>query len=70
MTTKVNIRDFYGRILGSIETDEKGNKTARDFPGRIVGFYYASRNVTTDFYGRVVAQGDMVSSLIPPLDRR
>ena len=70
MTTKVNIRDFYGRILGSIETDEKGNKTARDFFGRIVGFYKASLNVTTDFYGRVVAQGDMVVSLIPPLEKK
>ena len=37
-STKTQIRDFYGRIIGTIETDNFENKTARDFYGRIVGY--------------------------------
>ena len=34
------IRDFYGRIIGWVETDEStGNKTVRDFQNRILGYY-------------------------------
>lgn len=64
MTQEQTIRDFYGRILGFIETDAQGNKVARDFYRRIVGRYDKNRDVTTDFYGRVVAKGDIVASLI------
>ena len=61
---KYYIKDFYGRIKGSIETDDQGNKTARDFYGRIKGYYIKSLNVTQDFYRRIIARGDQVSSLI------
>lgn len=63
--TKSEIRDFYGRVIGTIETDDRtGNKTARDFYGRIVGTWDKRLNVTRDFYGRIVAQGDALSGLI------
>ena len=65
MNNKETIRDFYGRILGTITTDSSGNKIARDFYGRIVGRYDKRTNVTRDFYGRVVAKGDRVSGLVP-----
>lgn len=59
------IRDFYGRIIGWIETDEaSGDKTARDFYNRILGYYDAKQNVTRDFYKRIVAQGDAATGLI------
>lgn len=59
------IRDFYGRILGIIRTQDNGDKEAVSFPGlQILGFYKAQYNHTTDFYGRVVAQGDTVVSFI------
>lgn len=64
MIQEQTIRDFYGRILGFIETDDKGNKVARDFYRRIVGRYDKNRDVTTDFYGRVLTKGDTVASLI------
>ena len=45
--TKTEIRDFYGRIIGWVETDEvTGDKTGRDFYGRIVGYYQKSLNWT------------------------
>lgn len=65
MSDKETIRDFYGRILGTITTDNLGNKVARDFYGRIVGKYDKVNNVTRDFYGRIVAKGDRTSGLIP-----
>ena len=65
MTTKEVIRDFYGRILGSITTDNNGNKVVRDFYGRIKGKYDKKANVTRDFYGKIVARGDQSASLIP-----
>lgn len=64
MTTKDTIRDFYGRILGYIETDDKGNKIVRDFYGVIKGYYDKANNVTRDFYKRIIARGDQASGLL------
>ena len=66
MTNREVIRDFYGRVQGSITTDSQGNKVVRDFYGKILGKYDAKSNVTRDFYGRIVAKGDRSSALIPP----
>ena len=65
MQTKQEIRDFYGRILGTITTDDAGNKTVRDFYGRILGKYDVKTNQTRDFHGRILARGDYSASLIP-----
>ena len=70
MTTTIKIKDFYGRVIGTIDTDAQGNKIARDFYRRIVGKYDKRTNTTRDFYGRVVARGDAVSTLIPPIDQQ
>lgn len=62
---KEAIRDFYGRIIGWVETDERtGDKIGRDFYQRIVGFYDKKLNVTRDFYKRIVARGDALTGLI------
>lgn len=65
MSNREVIRDFYGRILGTITTDSTGNKVVRDFYGRIRGKYDKKTNVTRDFYGKVIAKGDQSSALIP-----
>lgn len=65
MNDKEVIRDFYGRILGTITTDKSGNKIVRDFYGKILGKYDKKSNLTRDFYGRIVAKGDRSSALIP-----
>lgn len=65
MTEKETIRDFYGRILGTITTDNAGNKVARDFYGRIVGKYDKRTNLTRDFYGKIIAKGDRTNALLP-----
>ncbi len=70
MNDREVVRDFYGRVLGTITTDNTGNKVVRDFYGRILGRYDKKQNVTRDFYGRIVAKGDRSSGLIPPTVRK
>lgn len=64
MKNKVFIRDYHNKIIGSIETDDQGNKIVRDFYNKILGRYYAKSNLTKDFYGRIVARGDHSSALL------
>lgn len=53
------------KIIGIIETMPNGDQIAKDFMTRkIVGYYRAAQNHTTDFYGRVIAKGNCVSALI------
>lgn len=58
------IRDFYGKILGTVEEQSSGDKIARDFYGKILGYYRKKTNMTTDFYGKILGKGDSVVSLI------
>ena len=58
------IKDFYGRKLGSIETDTQGNAIAKDFYGRILARYNKAQDVTTDFYGRRIAKGNILASFL------
>ena len=58
------IREFSGKIIGYIQTDNKGNKVIRDFYRRILGKYDKASNTTRDFYGRIVARGDQSSMLL------
>ena len=61
------VKDFYGHIMESLE--DQGDKIiARDFPGRILGYYYKSENKTRDFYGRVISDGDTTAALIAKAD--
>ena len=46
LVNKEIIKDGYGKIVGYIDTDHTGNKTARDF------------------YGRIVARGDVTTSML------
>ena len=60
------IRAFSGKILGRVYTLFNGDKEARDFYGKCLGRYSKARNVTTDFYGRIVAHGDAISMFFNP----
>jgi hypothetical protein len=71
MKNTTYIRDFYGRILGSIEEDTiNHNKTARDFYGRILGTYDNKLKITRDFYGKFISQGDILASLVYNADNK
>ena len=58
------IRDFYGRVIARVEEHPNGDKTIKDFYFRTLGYYRASRDVTVDFYNRVVGEGDCTGMLI------
>ena len=60
---KQYIRDFHGRIIGSIETS--GTKQiARDFYLKILGTYDSRDDLTRDFSGRILARGNSLAGLI------
>lgn len=61
---KENIKDFYGRVIGTIEIKSNGDKIIKDFYGRLKGTYIKNRNITKDFYGRVIGNGDQLISLL------
>ena len=59
------IKNFTGQILGIIKTATNGDQIAYSFPSRkILGYYRAEQNVTTDFVGRILSKNNTVVSLI------
>ena len=61
--TRTPIKDFYGKIIGSLEEDDD-KILAKDFYGKILGRYDKKTNTTKDFFGKIIATGNIVSSLI------
>ena len=57
------IKEFSGKILGTIR-DEGSELVARNFSGKILGYYKKSSGTTTDFSGRILAYGNILSALI------
>lgn len=57
-TTSTRIRDFYGRMLGTLEEDKDGNQQVRNFSGQILATYDKKLDVTRDFYGRILTKGN------------
>ena len=57
------VKDFYGRIIGSIE-DYPDRAVAKDFYGKILGYYDKKQGVTKDWYGRIIGTGDATSKLV------
>ena len=58
------IRTWGGTIIGYLDTESNGDVTARDFSGTILGYYRKGRNMTTDFSGTGLYQGNCASALI------
>lgn len=64
MQTREYVRDEYGRIIGSYDTDGFGKETLRNKYGKILGTYDPKDNRTRDMYGRIVGQGNTLSRLL------
>ena len=65
MARQETIRDFAGRCIAIYEYQDNGDITVRDWQSRmILGYYRKSRDVTTDFYGRILYRGNAVGMLI------
>ena len=64
MATEEKIKDWTGRLLGTVETDSRGNKKVKDWTGKLLGYYDASKNITTDWCGKKLNEGNTAVSLI------
>ena len=58
------IKDFYGRIIGTMIEENDGRKKLLDFNGRILGTYDPRVDLTRDFNGRIISKGDRLLSLL------
>lgn len=58
------LKDLYGRPLGWIEEDKDGNQQLKNQNLRIVGFYDKQKNRTTDFFGRYIGTGNLLTTLL------
>lgn len=58
------LRDFYGKIIGYVQTSSNGDKVYRDFYRRIVARYIKASNKTVDFYGKILGYGDIGAGLL------
>jgi len=59
------IKDSAFRAIAILTYEDNGDIKVQDWSSRmILGYYRKSRNVTTDFYGRVIANGNAVGMLI------
>ena len=65
MARQETIRDFAGRFIAIYEYQDNGDIIVRDWQSRmILGYYRKSRDVTTDFYGRILYKGNAIGMLI------
>ena len=65
MIVREPVKDWRGKILGFIETDtQTGNKKIKDFYGKIKGKYNKRLDITQDFYGRKVSNGEQLLRLL------
>ena len=64
MHDQQKITDWRGRIIGFIDLMPDGTKIVRDEYRRILGKYDKRYDVTRDFYGRIIAQGDQSGMLL------
>lgn len=62
--SRVLLRDKTGKIIGDLKTEPNGNKVLRDGSGYILGYYIKSMNLTKDYRGYIVGQGDVLSMLL------
>jgi len=59
------IKTMSGQIVGIIRTAANGDKTALHYPSmRILGYYRASIDMTTNLYGKALNRGDSTTALI------
>ncbi len=60
----VTVKDAFGTVVGSIETDADGNQTLRSTSGRIRATYEAAGDHTRDGAGNIVAKGNALNRIL------
>ena len=59
------IKNWRGKVMGFIKTDDKGNKQVFDSKYKLLGTYRKDLNLTRDSSYRVIGKGDLTLTLIP-----
>ena len=62
--SRTAIRDFNGKIIAWIVCKDNGDQEITEFFGKILGRYVSSSNMTHDFYGKILGQGNILTTLI------
>ena len=58
------VKDWTGKILGWVDTDNKGNQIVYNFGLRVLAKYDAYNDWTTDFAGKVLSRGNTAIAYI------
>lgn len=58
------IRSFGGKYLGSIETKPNGDVVVTSWGGKIIATYSKKENVTRNFYGVKIANGNVAAGFL------
>lgn len=58
------LRNIHYRVLGYIEQESDGTLTIKDSNYRVKGYYDPKQNVTKDSNYRVVAHGNLLTTLL------
>lgn len=58
------IKDWTGKVIGTVDTQPNGDKILKDFYGHVKGRYVKNINMTKDFYGHVIGKGDQLMRLL------
>ena len=65
MARTETIKDSAFRPIAILTYEDNGDIKVQDWSSRMtVGYYRKSRDVTTDFHGRIIARGNAVGMLI------
>ena len=59
-----SVKDWTGKVLGWVDTDSSGNQIVYNFGLRVLAKYDAQKNITTDFAGRKLSEGNTAISHI------
>lgn len=62
------VKDYRGWIVGWLDYLPNGNVVAYDYNQYRVGEFVKSMNITKDRYDRVIAEGDITTSLVLTAD--
>jgi hypothetical protein len=56
---RIQIKKPNGQLVGYYECEDNGDKTIRDYTGRILGYYSKSYDRTMDHRRSIIAYGDV-----------
>ncbi len=58
------IKNFSGQIIAVIDTDSQGVQTLKTYSGTILGTYKPKENITQNYSGTILSQGNTLGMLI------